>query len=95
MNRPTDEQLRDALGHLAFEAGDRSLCPYYAGRGDRLCFDMGVCANPNEPEPHCITDVPSEGWPLEAHPVVREWLLDSTYPPNQEPGFTPPPAGEF
>ena len=80
-DRPTDEQLRHALGHLAEEASDLSLCPYYAGRGERLCFQMSVCANPNDPEPQCITCQPSaDGWPLEQHPEVRAWLLDELYP---------------
>lgn len=87
--RPTDEQLRHAIRHLAGDAGDLSLCPYYAGRGDRICFQLGICADPNGPEPQCITCVPSDkGWPLERHPEVWTWMLDQMYP-------TEPPDAEF
>lgn len=79
--RPTDTQVFVALRELAYQAGDLSLCPYYAKRGDRVCFQLGVCADPNGPEPQCQTCVPSdEGWPLERHTDVWNWMLDFMYP---------------
>lgn len=47
--------------------GDLGLCPYnLRGREgadpEGICFQMGICANPDMPEPHCHTDHPREGW---------------------------------
>lgn len=76
MARPDDDLLLSALLHLANEAGDLSLCPYYRGTG--TCFQMGVCSySMGMPEPQCQTCVPSdEGWPLEHHSEVRAWLIE-------------------
>ena len=48
--RPTDDQILSALFALSGEAGDLSLCPYYAGYGDRVCFRLWECADPSSPE---------------------------------------------
>lgn len=73
---PTAEQWAQAVLDLAGEAGDLSTCPYYAGYGDRICFQLWQCANPNDPEPHCQTDEPAEDWPLARHPEVWAYLIE-------------------
>jgi hypothetical protein len=54
---------RVALRRWALGDTERDLgyCPHYRGVG--ICFQMGVCANPNVMEPQCETCEPVDGWP--------------------------------
>jgi hypothetical protein len=84
--RPTDEQLLNALFVLTGEAGDLSLCPYYQGTG--TCMQKGRCTyEMGNPEPMCQTCIPTDGWPLDHHAEVRAWMLTVTQTAAQEEPF--------
>lgn len=52
----------------------------------KLCNQVGITQPANKPSrlllSMCQTCIPGDGWPLDRHPEVREWMLGIAFTPN-------------